>query len=92
MAQQSFTCTVNNAGASVGGPETPDPQIYFNLTDTGGSFAGQWFFAANKAKQEMLAVTLAAVSTQSSVFVWLDPPVAGSSNLTQCYTMHIVNT
>jgi len=90
MSQQ-FTCTVKLAGASVEGAETPAPQIYLNLTDLGGSFAGTWFFTADKAKREMLAVALAAVSNQCQVSAFLDPPNAGNNPLTQCYTIHIVS-
>lgn len=91
MSQQ-FTCTVNQAGSSVEGSETPNPQTYLNLTDLGGSFTGTWFFAADKAKREMLGVALAAVSTQNQVSAFVDPPNAGNNPLTQCYTLHIVSS
>ena len=46
-----FYCTVNEIGPAADGTETPDPVIYINLTDTGGSFVNQWFQAAERSKK-----------------------------------------
>ena len=76
-----YTCTVVQAGAAAsGGGLTPDPGVLLYLTDTQGSFPPSWFFAAQTAKNQMLAVALAAISTQSQVHVFAaDAPVAGGA-------------
>jgi hypothetical protein len=92
-----FNCTVNQAGpAANNAGETPSPVIYLNLTDVNGSFSNTWFFAANICKKEMLAVALAAISTQSQVNAWLDPPVNPQPGQpqasTQCYNLYVYGT
>jgi hypothetical protein len=67
-------CKVNLAGPASDGTETPKPTVYINLTDTAGSFTGQWFYAANNCKSQMLAVALTAISLQTTVGCVLDPP------------------
>jgi hypothetical protein len=74
MARQEYTCTVNQAGASVGVPGTSDPAIRFMLSDAGGSFINTGFFAAETGKNQMLGVALAAIITQSQVSAFLDDP------------------
>jgi hypothetical protein len=64
--------------------------IYINLTDQGGAFAGQWFFAAANSRNEMLAVALAAIGLEKTVNASLDPPKPGNSPYTQCYRMYVV--
>jgi hypothetical protein len=88
---QIFTCTVNEAGPASNAPETQSPTIYFQLTDLGGNFNNTWFFAANSAKREMLAVALAAISTQSQVRAEVDYPGGQDTNPhPQCYRLYIV--
>jgi hypothetical protein len=88
---QIFTCTVNEAGPVSNATETQSPTVYFQLTDLGGSFNFTWFFAANSAKREMLAVALAAISTQSQVRAEVDVPTGQDTNPhPQCYRLYIV--
>ena len=75
MAQREFTCVVNAAGPS--DQQNPFlqhalPIIYLTLTDLGGSFKHDQFYAVDSCKNEMLAVALAAISTQSQVRALLD--------------------
>jgi hypothetical protein len=86
-----FTCNVNRVGAAADGMETTQPVIYIMLTDTGGAFNTQWFFAAANCKSEMLAVALAAISSQSQVSVSCDvPPHPGGEPYTQCSRLYII--
>jgi hypothetical protein len=87
--QAWFACTVNEVGPAADGPETAQPVIYINLTDVSGSFTGQWFFAAENARTEMLAVALSAISLGKQVMTALDEPNAGGSPYTQCYRMYL---
>jgi hypothetical protein len=65
--------------------------IYLDLTDLGGSFAQTWFYAANTSKKEMLAVALAAISTQSQVRAVLDIPTGQDvTPHPQCHRLYIV--
>lgn len=84
-----FTCTVNNAGPASDATETPQPVIYINLTDTAGSFGGQWFFAANNSKSEMLAVALSAMSLQATVQVAAPAPNAGNNPFTEISRLYL---
>lgn len=88
---QIFTCTVNQAGPVSNAPETQSPTIYLELTDLGATFDHTWFFAANSAKREMLAVALAAISTQSQVRAEVDIPTGQDTHPhPQCYRLYIV--
>ncbi len=82
-----FSCTVNEIGPAADGTETADPVIYINLTDTGGSFVNQWFYAAEKSKTEMLSVGLAAMSTNRQVEVAVDTPSVPYSSVTRMYIL-----
>jgi hypothetical protein len=86
-----FTCVVNLAGPGSDGTETTPPVVYFELTDTANppAFTTTWFFAADNAKNQMLAVALAAVSTGSTVYLEADPPKPQNDPLTQIYRMYI---
>jgi hypothetical protein len=83
----NFVCNVIQAGPGVNGSLTPDPQVQFLLTDAQGTFSNTWFFASQAAKNQMLAVALAAISTQSQVNAWVDAPEEGT--VTQCYALYI---
>jgi hypothetical protein len=82
-----FSCTVNEIGPAADGTETPDPVIYVNLTDTGGSFVNQWFYAGEKSKAQMLSVGLAAMSTNRQVEVAVDTPNVPYSSITRMYLL-----
>jgi len=82
-----FSCTVNEIGPAADGTETASPVIYINLTDTGGSFANQWFYAAERSKAQMLSVGLAAMSTNRQVEVALDTPNVPYSSVTRMYLL-----
>lgn len=84
-----FTCRVHNVGPASDGTETPDPAIYINLTDTAGSFSGQWFFAANNSKSQMLAVALSAISLQATVGVAANSPNPSNSPFTEITRLYL---
>jgi hypothetical protein len=80
---------VNNAGSAADSSDTTPPSVYINLTDIGGTFANQWFFAAENSKSQMLAVALTAISLQTTVGCVLDPPNPGDKPFTQIYRMYL---
>jgi len=82
-----FSCTVNEIGPAADGIETANPVIYINLTDTGGSFVNQWFYAAENSKAQMLSVGLAAMSTNRQVEVNIDTPNVPYSSVTRMYLL-----
>jgi len=82
-------CKVNNAGPAADGTETVAPTVYINLTDNAGSFGGQWFFAANNSKSQMLAVALTAISLQTTVGCVLDPPNPNNQPFTQIHRLYL---
>ena len=82
-----FSCTVNEIGPAADGIETVNPVIYINLTDTGGSFVNQWFYAAENSKAQMLSVGLAAMSTNRQVEVAIDSPNVPYSSVTRMYLL-----
>ena len=91
MARISVTCTVNTAGPAGDGSETPNPVIYINLTDSGGSFPASWFYAADSAKREMLAVALAAISGQKKVTCMGEGPNPGNNPYTRIDRLYLQN-
>jgi hypothetical protein len=82
-----FSCTVNEIGPAADGAETAEPVIYINLTDTGGSFANRWFYAAERSKAQMLSVGLAAMSTNRPVEAAIDTPNVPYSSVRRMYLM-----
>jgi hypothetical protein len=82
-----FTCTVNEIGPAADGVETPNPVIYMNLTDTGGSFINHWFYAAENSKAQMLSVGLAAMSTNRQVEAAIDSPHVQYSSVARMYLL-----
>ena len=82
-----FSCTVNEIGPAADGAETPEPVIYMNLTDTGGSFANRWFHAAERSKTQMLSVGLAAMSANRPVEAAIDTPDVPYSSVRRMYLM-----
>jgi hypothetical protein len=91
MATTYNNCNVNAVGPAANGTETTQPVIYINLTAPGspGAFASYWFFAAEDAKDEMLAVALMAIGTGKSVDASCDAPVAGNVTYTQIYRLYL---
>ena len=51
-----LSCIVNEIGPAADGTETSDPVIYVNLTDTQGSFTGQWFYAAEGSQGQFVTI------------------------------------
>jgi hypothetical protein len=78
-----FICTVNQAGPSIDAG-----QVQFSLTDTNNTFSNTWFYAASQFQNQMLAVALAAISTQSQINAWVDAPQAGVT--TECHALYII--
>jgi hypothetical protein len=78
-----FICTVNQAGPSSGAGT-----VQLALTDTNKTFSNTWFNAVSQFQNQILAVALAAISTQSQVNAWVDPPEAGTT--TECYALYII--
>lgn len=96
MAIESTQCYVNWAGPVTAAtfptgsaPPTPDPVVQLILTALGGSFSQTGFFAAEAAKNQILAVALAAVSTQSPVVAWVDDPALSTGGYLQCYGLQV---
>jgi hypothetical protein len=82
-----FSCTVNEIGPAADGTQTANPVIYMNLTDTGGSFVNQWFFAAENSKAQMLSVGLAAISANRQVEVAINTPDVPYSIVERMYLL-----
>ena len=83
-----FTCVINGTTVdTTPNPGMPSPVISVTLTDSGGTFTQTVFSCADTGKREMLAVALAAISTQSPVSAFLDPPVTPPWN---CYTLSLL--
>lgn len=84
-----FTCTVNSTGPASDATDTPPPVIYINLTDQGGSFADQWFYAAENSKQQMLAVALSAMTLGASVQMGGAPPNPNNNPFTRVDRLYL---
>jgi hypothetical protein len=85
-------CTASWAGPGADGNETTPPVVYILLTDQAGSWKGaQWFYAAANAKDEMLAVALAAISQGLTVAAFLDPPNAAGEPYTEIHSLYLTN-
>jgi hypothetical protein len=79
----SYRCNVNEVGPAVDGTETASPVVYISLTDTKGSFANTWFYAADGAQNQMLDVAIAAINNDNAVDVVAAAPNAGGSPYTK---------
>jgi len=86
-----YTCQVNEAGPATDGTETTPPVIYIALTDQAGTFSGQWFYAAENSKDEMLAVALSAISTGFFVEVGAVAPNPGGTPATEIQRLYLIN-
>lgn len=90
-------CTVDQAGAYAGdvldGP--PDASynpggLYVILTDVGGAFEKQFFYFDKAWPREMLAVALAAISTQRQVGAIVDMPPYDAVGFANCHDLRIL--
>jgi hypothetical protein len=87
----SFFCWVNQAGVGTQGDnETPNPVVYFALTDVNGSFNASWWYAVEPGKNQMLAVALAAIANQYQVHAFLDPAKPGPGPHPACYNLYLM--
>jgi hypothetical protein len=86
-----YTCKVNRAGPASDGTETSTPVIYINLTDEQGSFSGQWFYAADNSRPQMLAIALTAINMQAPVRVALDPPNGAGKPYTEIQRLYVLS-
>jgi PASTA domain-containing protein len=68
-----YTCIVNEVGPANSGA-TSNPNVLLNLTDTEGSFANNWFYAAEGTQAAMLTVGIAALTNGKHVEVGAEPP------------------
>lgn len=84
----SYRCNVNEVGPAIDGTETASPVVYINLTDTKGSFANTWFYAADGAQNQMLDVAIAAINNDNAVDVVAAAPNAGGSPYTKIDRIH----
>ena len=84
----SYRCTVNEVGPAIDGTETASPVVYINLTDTKGSFANTWFYAADGAQNQMLDVAIAAINGDNAVDVVATGPNAGGMPYTEIARIH----
>jgi hypothetical protein len=80
-----LNCIVNLIGPAADGTETSDPVVYINLTDTQGSFTGQWFYAAEGSQTQMLAVGLTAMNTNRQVQAGLVDPTTPYTAVERMY-------
>jgi hypothetical protein len=91
----SYTCTVLAAGPNTGDsagvtPAPPFPMMLFWLSEINRAFVSTRFYAADIAKNQMLAVALAAISNQCYVQIEADAvPPGGQSGVYKIYNMHI---
>jgi hypothetical protein len=74
MAIVGVRCTINQIRAFTDLGTPPKSQTSVVMTDDAGTFANTEFIAVDEAKREILAVALAAVSNNLSVFGSVDDP------------------
>jgi len=83
-------CVVNEVGPASDATDTTAPVIYINLTDSEGSFANTWFYAAAGVQKEMLAVAIAAINQDRRVEAGLVPPNANNTPYTPVTRMYLL--
>jgi hypothetical protein len=84
-------CTVGGVGPASDANETSPPVIYVQLTDAANAWpANQWFYAADVAKREILAVALTARSLNLPVTVSVEAPNPSGSPYTPIYRMYLL--
>jgi hypothetical protein len=84
-----YRCTVKEVGPANSG-STSDPNVLLSLTDNGGTFENQWFYAAEGTQAAMLSVGIAALTYGSLVEVGCDPPNPGGSPYTQVTNLYLL--
>ncbi len=82
------TCTV--IGAQVDTYELNSPIMSVALADIAGSFGPTLFRVPDIAKREILAVALAAITSQSEVAALVDDPSQPQAEW--CYTLEILSS
>ena len=87
-----LSCIVNEIGPAADGTETSDPVVYVNLTDTQGSFTGQWFYVAEGSQNQMLSVGLTAMNTNRQVEVSIVTPNPRGTPYTAVNRMYLLPT
>jgi len=85
-----FICKLLAARADTDGQNPPNSFVRLILTDRDGTFADIAFIVVDEAKREILAVALAAISTQSYVNALVDPPSSPPSGTERCYGLGII--
>jgi hypothetical protein len=92
MAELNLTCNVDRVGPASDGAETTQPVVYVALTDTASppSWTGSyWFFAADNAKDEILAVALMARALSRTVDIHLAAPNTGNNPYTEVHRIYL---
>jgi hypothetical protein len=87
-----FKCSMVMAGAGSNLQNPPASSVVVQLTDLAGSFANVEFAVVPVAEREILAVALAAISTQSNVLATVDPPASVSAGSPNCYALSILTS
>ena len=82
------TCTITSA--QVNTYELNSPIMMVALADIAGSFGPTYFRVPDIAKREMLAVALAAITSQSEVEAFVDDPSQPQAEW--CYTLEILSS
>jgi hypothetical protein len=90
-------CTVNQAGPSMDGTETPGvlPVIYVNLTDTTSSppaFSNEWFYAMVGSQNQVLAVALAAINASKLAYAIVNTTPATTGQCPQLQALYLQTT
>jgi hypothetical protein len=86
IPRAEYICTVDAASVETDEHNPPNSLVGVALTDLGGTFARTVFMAPDEIKRELLAIALAAISTQSQVLAVLDDP---STVTRQCLLLQI---
>ena len=66
--------------------------VYINLTDTEGSLAKTWFYAANGIQNQALDVAIAAINGYKRVEVAATAPVSGNQPFTDISRLYLLAT
>jgi hypothetical protein len=91
MAEWITPATINEAGPAADGSETSAPVIYVNISSAQIP-TGQWFYASENARSEILAVALSAMLSRRSVAVSVDPPNTAGTPYTEIYRMYLLSS
>ena len=86
-----YRCIVHEVGPSNSGL-TSNPNVLLNLTDTGGTFDHNWFYAGEGAQVAMLAVGIAALTNNKPLEVGADPPNVGNVPYTAISVLYLLDS